>query len=255
MNLRLCSLALLSLASAGLLQAETFREPFNEVRPLSPAGRVEVDNTNGAITIRTWDRNEVQIAGEKEASDKDALQDLQVEIQATPDAVIVRARKINRSWFSIFNWGRAESIRFNLMVPVGAHLDSIHTVNGAVDIAGVTGAVRASSVNGAVRATGLGGGAHISTVNGAVHAEFASAAIHEPLSFSTVNGAILVMLPRSALVEARTSTVNGRVVSDFPYSRRSDRERGADDLKDRPIDVSAHTVNGAITVQAVPDKT
>jgi hypothetical protein len=253
MNLRFCSLALLCFASAGLLQAETFREPFNEVRPLSPAGRVEVDNTNGAITVRTWDRNEVRIAGEKVASDQDALQDLQIEIEATPDSVVVRAKKLHRSWLSIFDWGRSESIRFDLMVPAGARLDSIHTVNGAVDIAGVTGAVRASSVNGAVRATGLGGGAHISTVNGAVHAEFASAAIHEPLSFSTVNGAIMVMLPRSALVEARTSTVNGRVVSDFP-SARGDAEPASDDLKGRPIDFSAHTVNGAITVRAVPDK-
>jgi hypothetical protein len=253
MNLRLCSFALLGLASAGLLRAETYREAFNETRPLSPGGRVEVANTNGAVTIRTWDRNEVQITGEKEAGDPETLKQPHVEIEATPDSVRVEAKEDLQGWRSLFHWNRHESVRFILTVPAGARLDAVHTVNGAIDIAGVTGPVRASSVNGSVRATGLAGAAHISTVNGSVHAEFAAVANRDPLSFSTVNGAITVMLPRSAAVEARTSTVNGRVACDFPYSSRSDDRRPEDD-RDRFVDLTAHTVNGAITVQAIPDK-
>ncbi|HVW21428.1 MAG TPA: DUF4097 family beta strand repeat-containing protein [Opitutaceae bacterium] len=255
MNLRFCSAALLALAAAGLLQAETYREPFSEIRPLSPSGTVELQNTNGSITIRTWNRNEVQIAGEKEASDRDDLQDLQVEIEATPDAIVIRGKKVHRNWMSILGWSHSEAIRFNLMVPAGAHLASVHTVNGPIDIAGTTGPVRVDSVNGPVQASGLRGGARISTVNGAVHAAFASVGARDQLSFSTVNGAITVMLPRSAAVQARTSTINGHVTCDFPYTsgRHSDREAPA--ASPAAVAVSARTVNGAISLRAVPDKT
>jgi hypothetical protein len=58
MILRLLSLGLLT---AGLLQAETFREVSAQTDAIDPHGTIRISDTNGSISIKTWDRPEVSI--------------------------------------------------------------------------------------------------------------------------------------------------------------------------------------------------
>jgi hypothetical protein len=247
MNSRLLALPVLGLLGAGLLHADLVREPFSETHPLKAGARVEVDNTNGEITVQTWDRNEIQITGEKQADNADDLKDLTVEVSATPDSVTVKARRTrDEGWLNLFHWNDREAVNFKITVPANLGQEDIHTVNGSVSVVGGSGAVSIRGVNGSIRAADLGGNASISTVNGTVKAQFKAVSPGGKLAFSSVNGTISVVLPRSADVDARTSTVNGHVSSAFPINSR---EGGGN-----PVLVTAHTVNGTIRLMAEPDQ-
>ena len=58
------------------------------------------------------------------------------------------------------------------MVPRGAMLNEIETVNGSVTVSNFTNIIKISAVNGSVKATNIRGTASLSTVNGEVIADF-----------------------------------------------------------------------------------
>jgi hypothetical protein len=214
-------LILLGLLTAGLVRAEEFKESIAETHPLPAQGSVRVENENGAITIRTWERAEVSVQADKSASSEEYLKAIHVDIESGPDSISVKATspKHELSWRNLFFWtwslGESGSVRLTLMVPSAARLDRIAGVNGSITLEGTHGYADVTTVNGAIRATGLREGA-FKTVNGSIHAEvdhFDSAA---HLTATTVNGSVAILLPKDVGANVHASTVNGGISCDFP---------------------------------------
>ncbi|HVX65206.1 MAG TPA: DUF4097 family beta strand repeat-containing protein, partial [Bryobacteraceae bacterium] len=88
-----------------------------------------------------------------------------------------------------------------------------------VTIDGVAGSVRANTVNGKVSLTRAGGDVNASTVNGRVEAAFDTLQAHS-VSLNTVNGGILLALPKDAGARLEASTVHGEISSDFDLAVR-----------------------------------
>jgi DUF4097 and DUF4098 domain-containing protein YvlB len=230
-----------------------FKEPFTRSGAFSATGEITLENVNGSVEVRTWDKNEILIEGEKSARTEDELNriDLKIEVSESRATIKVRLPKRTDSFFSSGNIRAA--VRFTLTVPATAALAKISTVNSSVSIEGARGRVNASSVNGGVRANGLAGPAKLETVNGAINARFDSVAERQELSFKTVNGQIMVSLPKDAGVQLHGSVVNGSIKCDFPL------ELGQKDKKARSLSgkigdgrasLEAETVNGSIHLQA-----
>jgi DUF4097 and DUF4098 domain-containing protein YvlB len=105
-------------------------------------------------------------------------------------------------------------------------------------------------VNGSVKVstTGL---AEASTVNGSIYAEMGRANWNNDLEFSTVNGAITLILPSKLDTEVRANTVNGEIELDYPLTitgRVSPRRlRGTIGAGGRGLTLS--TVNGEIRLK------
>src|SRR5579862_3375329 len=153
--------ALLALAGAVSLPASgSFHQESSQIYALSARGQVTLQNINGDVHIRAWDRNEVRIEAIKTASSRGMLDEARVMIDSSADAISIRTRYADGS---NTNPGRVE---FTVMVPRHARLSEIKLINGELDIQGVSGGVNASSVNGTVRAQGIAGDARLSTVNG-----------------------------------------------------------------------------------------
>ena len=49
------------------------REDFQQTYPLTANGRVILENLNGGVRIRVWDRNEVQVTAQKRAFNRERL--------------------------------------------------------------------------------------------------------------------------------------------------------------------------------------
>ena len=246
---RLAICGILALASVVLVQArEDLREEFHQTYPLSADGRVSLHNVNGSVHITAWDQNEVKVDAIKRARTQEALKETEIVVDHRADAVEIRTRYPERRERN----RDGASVDYTLSVPRRARLDDIKTVNGSVEISGLGGEVRAAAVNGVVLGLRLVGEVVLSTVNGRVEAEFERLE-GKPVSLKSVNGAVVLRLPKDAGARLKASTVHGSINSDFDLAvRHLNFGPGRDvetTLGPGGPDVRLQTVNGSIQLR------
>src|SRR3984893_7151721 len=205
-----------------------FTEEFHQTYAITPDGRVELDNINGAVHISTWDRNEVKVDAVKYAGTKDRLDDARIEVEAGKDYLSIRTKY--RDHDLNFNWGSRNNpagVEYTLTVPRTARLDEIKLINGSLDITGVTGEVRASCINGRLEAHNLSGRAELSTINGHLDARFDQLP-GSSVELKSVNGSLALTIPSDSKAQIEASTVSGGIDNDFGLHVNNHRFVGHD---------------------------
>jgi DUF4097 and DUF4098 domain-containing protein YvlB len=197
---------------------EELREEFHQNYPLSLTGRVSLENINGDVQIKVWDRAAVQVDAVKKAYRKDRLAEATIEVNATEESIRIKTEYPDGPQNFRSGNGRYDNpatVEYSLTVPRRAVLESIELVNGSIDIDGVEGNVKASSINGRLNARGLLGEARLSTINGPLNASFNQLDETKPISLGSVNGSVTVVIPSNSNASVRAGTVHGGISSDF----------------------------------------
>ncbi|MGB8583848.1 MAG: DUF4097 family beta strand repeat-containing protein [Candidatus Sulfotelmatobacter sp.] len=210
--LSMCPLFMVVAAAHASDHRGAFTEEFHQTYALSPDGRVELENINGAVHISTWDQNQVKVDAVKYADSKDRFADAHIEIDSSNDHISIRTKYPEHD-----HWGmnvNPASVEYTLTVPRAARLDEIKLINGALDVTGAAGEVHASCVNGQLEAHNLSGRAELSTVNGRLDVTFNQLS-NSPINLSSVNGAVEMTIPSDSKAEIEASTVSGRIENDF----------------------------------------
>ena len=207
------------------------REEFHQTYPLSPAGRISLENLNGGVQIKVWDRAEVQVDAVKRAYRRERLAEAQIDINATQDNIRIKTEYPD--WNQNFRsddrrWDNPAIVDYTLTVPRKAVLESIELVNGSLDIDGVEGSVKASSINGRLNARGLQGDTRLSTINGQLQATFPQLEESKPIFLQSVNGQVSLTIPSDANASVRASTVHGSITNDFGMNVRDGEYVGHD---------------------------
>lgn len=197
---------------------EELREEFHQTYNLSPTGRVSLENINGGVQIKVWDRAAVQVDAVKRAYRKERLNEARIEVNATDENIRIKTEYPD--WNQNFRsdegrYNNPATVEYTLTVPRKAMLESIEMVNGSIDIDGVEGNVKASSINGKVAARGLMGEAKLSTINGQLEAKFTQLDESKAISLNSVNGNVSLIIPSNANASIRAGTVHGGISSDF----------------------------------------
>ena len=197
---------------------EEFREEFHQTYPLSATGRVGLENINGGVQIKVWDRAAVQVDAIKKAWRKERLAEARIEVNSTEDNLHIKTEYPD--WNQTFHGGNDRydnpaTVEYILTVPRKAALESIELINGAIDIEGAEGSVKASSINGPVNARGLLGDVRLSTINGPLKAIFIQLDEARPISLGSVNGPVVLIIPSDANASVRAGTVHGGISNDF----------------------------------------
>jgi DUF4097 and DUF4098 domain-containing protein YvlB len=237
------------------------RESFHYNYDLKPGGRVSLQGFNGHIEVAGWDKDSVEVEGEKSASSEANLKRIRIETRHEADVVEIRATQgSSAGWFS--GSGVSYTVHMPKKAALSAHTSNGHielrdlegaarlkTSNGRIHGDGVSGSVEADTSNGRIELNGLTAETRVETSNGSVTLGFArppAGAVHA----SSSNGPIAVRLPRetTAHVEARTS--NGQIVSDFELSAEPSREktRLSADIGRGGALMELQTSNGRITL-------
>jgi DUF4097 and DUF4098 domain-containing protein YvlB len=206
-----------STAAVGEPEQE-LREEFHQTYSLSPTGRVSLENINGGLKIKVWDRPAVQVDAYKKAYRKDRLDEAKIEVNATEENIRIKTEYPDENQTFRGGEGRYDNpatVEYILTVPRKAALESIELVNGSIDIDGVEGTVKASSINGRVTARGLLGEAKLSTINGPLEATFTQLADAKSISLGSVNGNVTLVIPSNANASIRAGTVHGGISTDF----------------------------------------
>lgn len=198
-------------------KGDELTEVFSQNYPLSPTGRVSITNVNGDVHINAWDGNSVKVDAIKRAYSPQRLSEVTIDVQTTADSVQIKTRyPEDRNYSGGRGHGESwASVEYTINVPRRARLDGAELVNGSLDIDGVQGDVNASLVNGTVKASGLGGEVKLSTVNGGIQANVATLDGAKGVQLTSVNGAIVLVVPSGAGADVKASTVNGPITNDF----------------------------------------
>ena len=245
----------LSLCLVAALRADEhkFTEPFAQSGAFAATGRVSLENVNGNVDIVAWDKNEILIEGEKSAKTDEELKliDLKIDLSDSRASIVMKLPKRPGGFFNGGNIRAA--VRFKLTVPVTAVLEKINTVNSGIAIDGVRGAVNAETVNGGIHAKNLGSAAKLETVNGSIKADFATLAAGQKISAETVNGRIVIRVPKDAGLEFHAETVNGGIDCDFPVTLNGKKHRHelSGKIGDGRATLHAETVNGSIHLESL----
>jgi len=196
---------------------EEFKEEFHQTYPLSLTGRVSLENINGGVQVKVWDRAAVQLDAIKKAYRKERLAEAKIEVNSTEENLNIKTEypDWNQTFRGNDRWDNPASVEYTLTVPRKVVLESIELINGSIDIDSVEGSVKASSINGPVTARGLMGDVKLSTINGPLQVTFVQLNEAKPISLSSVNGSVNVVIPSDANASVRVSTVHGGISNDF----------------------------------------
>jgi hypothetical protein len=220
---------------------------------LESGGRLSLENVNGSISIEGGDGDQVVITARKKANNQEALDEIEITIDATPTRISIDTDlPDSKGW-----WGGGSnsgaSVSYELSVPSNIDLDSISSVNGGIDIAGVFGTVKAETVNGSIDVENASGDAKLETVNGGIDARFTSVTGDQRINCDTVNGKINLTLPGNADASVSVETVNGSINAD-DFGLKVDKGfvgRSLDgDLGNGSARITANTVNGGVKIRA-----
>lgn len=249
MSSRTFILAASLLASSTVIADVSEEERFSYT--IENGGRLSLENVNGGIEIVGGTGDQVEIVAYKKANNREALDDIEIIIDATPSRISVDTNlPSSRGWFGGDNHGA--QVRYELSVPAGIELSGISSVNGGIDISGVFGPIKAETVNGSIEIEDASADLKAETVNGSIDARFAAVTGDQRIECDTVNGRISLSLPANADARVSVDTVNGGInASDFDLVV----EKGFigkslnGDIGDGSARINANTVNGGVRIR------
>jgi DUF4097 and DUF4098 domain-containing protein YvlB len=197
-------------------KGDELTEAFSQTYPLSPTGRIHIENINGDVHVNVWDQASVKVDAMKRAYSQKRLSEVTIDVQSAPDMLRIKTKyPEDRNYDGRTREDSFASVEYTLTLPRGAQLDGADLVNGSLDVEGVQGDLRANLVNGTVTAAGLGGEVKISTVNGGIEANVSTLGTAKGVQLNSVNGSIVLIVPSGASADIKASTVHGNITNDL----------------------------------------
>ena len=241
MALLVCPLILAGCDVADFIEAASQREPFHMTFPANPGVRLSVETQNGQIEISGWDKNSVDVDGEKLASSEELLREIRIDAAAaSPDEIRLR---------TVVPVGihRMAGARYTIHVPKNAVLERIvssnssirveevlgdanlRTSNGSINDTSTAGRLDATtsnssikvddhrgdidahSSNGHIQVDATGGSLRASTSNSSIEARLHDPRADEPVKLDSSNGHITLSLDGAKLPSVKAGTSNSSI--------------------------------------------
>jgi len=238
-------LCLLAFALTGFALTEEIEKTI----PAQTLDRVRVENVNGDVEVKCVSGDDVRLKAVKKGKTQEALDEMKISIKEEGRTLTVTTEYPHHGLLGLGH-SHGGSVQYTLDVPERLAVD-VDTVNGGVRVTGGRAGVALESVNGEVRAEGIRGRITAETVNGGINVE--SLDEMPDLHFETVNGAIVIKVPRAVRAAYHFETVNGTVRSapeNFTVNGSGPKEIDGT-WNDGGGKIHAETVNGGITVELI----
>jgi hypothetical protein len=180
--------------------------------PAKP-GIVKVILGRGDLRVQGADTADVTVRSEARAQSRTTRKDgLRVISSAASFALSEKDNVVTLDATGDFAKGGAE---FRLTVPKSTSLVVQSAWGGDIRCAQLDGDIEVKSTNGEIKLEDVGGAALVETMNGEITASLRELREGKPLSFTTMNGAVVIRVPGDAKANVRFRTQNGSVLTDF----------------------------------------
>ena len=254
------ALALTAMAFAAATYAATLEETFDRTFDVRAGSTFTLENTNGHITVRSWDQPRVRVVGEKRVESRDAdaarkaFAELRVEPWVSSDGVHIVTHYPRSNDGGLFDWlagtNISMAVNYEISVPRTMNIELDNT-NGGIDVSDVKGSMHISNTNGHIELLRCAGDVDAETTNGHVRAELSEVTAGKAVRLETTNGRITIALPRNVGARLDASTTNGRINTDLPVATtRVEKTSLRGSINGGGPEVRLRTTNGSIDIQA-----
>lgn len=214
---------------------------------VSERAEFRLENINGEVEIKGWDKNEIKVTAIITADNQEARDRITIEIDENGRGVSVETNyKKSSSWKN----NNSGSVDYLVMVPQQAKLAAIELVNGSLSIENVSGEMKIDLVNGSIVAKGLMNDSDINSVNGSIEVSYQGISKDlKDISIDTVNGRIELNVPAEINANVDIETMHGSIRNDFGLSADKNMFSGKNlhgTIGSGDIRISIESVNGGV---------
>ncbi|MEX0330354.1 MAG: DUF4097 domain-containing protein [Puniceicoccaceae bacterium] len=157
-------LALVAFAAPGFLSAEGFTREIIREFDSGSIEKVDLQAQSAHVAVSSWDRGSVVVEVElyAKASDQAAADEIFDEAEVSIEeeegvlAVVVKTKRKNSSWFSIFKSSKSSGANITVKVPQDMDLH-LKNGSGAVSVDAITGVLHFATGSGSVSGSDLTG--------------------------------------------------------------------------------------------------
>jgi putative adhesin len=183
-------------------------DTWDRTYTVSPGGRIELQNGNGGIEVTQASDGKVSVHAERiaKASSDEAAKQLLAKIEIV-ETVKPDAVRLETRAPKGFVRGGAE-VKYSIKIPAGLALD-VRNTNGTITLTGLANAIEASTTNGGIHGDGLAGTLSASTTNGGV--DLALTKLGDSLTAETTNGGMSIQIPADSKADVTAHVVNGGI--------------------------------------------
>ncbi|WP_448550402.1 DUF4097 family beta strand repeat-containing protein [Thalassotalea fusca] len=249
-SLSLAGALLLTFGGASNALADV-TDRIEKTMQVDAGSELRVENINGEVSIKAWDKDEINVVAIVTADNDNARERVKVIIEQSGNNVLVRTKyKEESNWRN--NRNNNVEVEYEIMVPTDTELAGIELVNGSLQVDNVEGNLNVDLVNGSVEVEGAKGDSDISSVNGSIKVVYQSDATSlRDIDIETVNGSVKLALPESIGANVDVDTMHGRIKNDFGL-RVEEGTFVGNELKgvigDGRVDIEIESVNGSVKI-------
>ncbi len=214
--LTFCTVAVLS---AQTKEIDLFTVPLSNP---GEAGKLEVDQISGSIYVTAYEGKEVIVKATihegddcgscgKKAKSGNGRNGMK---KISASSINIGAEEKNNV-VQIQNelWNKKTDL--SIKVPLNFSLELKTINNGDITVEGVNGEMEISNVNGSITLESVSGSVLADTTNGALTVSFTSIASGKEMAFSSFNGDVEVIFPKSLKANVKAKSDMGDVYTDF----------------------------------------
>lgn len=214
-NLPFPRFLLLAAACAVALAARAADETTNAIKFSDPSkpGTLKVILARGDVTVRGTKTGEVVVKSDAPAPRHARKDGLRVLTESASYSLSEHDNVVTLD-ASADGWA-GTSVNLWISVPPNTNLVIGSSLGGNVTCSGLSGDVDIRSLQGAVHLEDVRGSALVETLNGGIDATIADVREGKALSFTSLNGPVVLHVPANAKANVRLRTQNGTIYTDF----------------------------------------
>lgn len=211
-----CSLLLAAAFALVLLSAARAEETPTTVKFSDPSkpGTLKIAVGRGDIQIKGTDAAEITVKSDIKPASKKPRKDGLRELTRSSAFTLVEKDNVVTLDALSDGWMGAPS-DFRLTVPRNTNVVVASSFGGDVTCSGVSGDLEIKNMSGEIRLEDVTGGALVETMNGEIRADIRELHDGKPLSFTSMNGEVVLHVPANAKANVRLRTQNGAILTDF----------------------------------------
>lgn len=195
----------------GLLAEETTTNiKFSDA---SRPGTLRISVARGEVRIAGADTAEVVVKSEARRQGRTRKDGLRVLTESASFALSEKDNVVTLDG-SADGWMGAPS-DFSITVPRNTNIVVTNAMGGDILCEGVAGDLEIKSLHGQVTLKDIAGSAVVDTMNGEISATVREVQAGKALSFTSMNGEVVVKVPAAAKANVRLRTQNGSILTDF----------------------------------------
>jgi hypothetical protein len=233
-------------------QAKIFpKSEYHKTVYFNSGGALSLDNYNGDIEIRGWERKEVEVFAERMIprpyEKKIYLLGTidykpKIHFDKYKDFIKIKTRYTGEE-------KEASAVDYYLNAPNFTNLKDIKNRKGNIFISDLTGEAVIDLVNGEIEVENFSGSLSASVRNGFVRASFYDLRAEDEVKITNREGDIEIYLPQDAEAQLEASAPNGMIFSDFDLDQQLPADNVSAQLGGGGALISLHALNGDIKIK------